>query len=318
MTAPPDEPPNSPRTKRATVVNLRDKRVRDVIGGALRPNDPRRFLVEAMIGAMNADGVVDAREMAVLDKHLAEHDLFAGVAEDKARMLIGLATDAISFAGSAISRVPAIARGLPSRIHRITSYAMACEITAADLDVSHAEMAFLEALRQAVRVGPQEAHEVFAALRDGRLATHLEDRVLRIRSLVPVAVEMFTLRAHALGKVTDDHRFAIRDYFLAMPDLALSSDDVEGELYRSFRKPRAPGFNVLVELQTLAPTLPDIVDRWWMVVYALSAEAPSAVANWRVLPFAGLLQHAFGLADQDMDLAAGDAATFPASLPRPA
>lgn len=318
MVPPSDEPPSSPRLKRATERNLMDKRVRDVIGGALRPNDPRRFLVEAMIGAMNADGVVDAREMAVLDKHLEEHDLFAGVAHDKAKLLIDLATDAISFAGSAISRVPAIARGLPSRIHRITAYAMACEITAADLDVSHAEMAFLEALRQAVRVGPHEAHEVFAALRDGRLATHLEDRVLRVRSLVPVAVEMFTLRAHALGKVTDDHRFALRDYFLAIPDLALSSDDIEGELYQSFRKPRAAGFNVLVELQNLAPTLPDIVDRWWMAVYALAAEPPTAIVNWRVIPFVGLLQHAFGLADQDMDLAAADAHIFPGSLPRPA
>ena len=66
------------------------------------------------------------------------------------------------------------------------------------------------------------------------------------------------------------------------------------------------------------PTLPDVVDRWWMVVYALAAEPTSVVSNWRVIPFVGLLQHAFGLADSDLDLAAADAATFPASIPRPA
>jgi len=296
-----------------------EKRVRDVIGGALRPNDPRRFLIEAMIGAMNADGAVDAREMAVLDRHVADHDLFAGVAPAAARTLIELAGDAIRFAGSAAGRVPAIAKGLPSRIHRIAAYAMACEVVKADLEVTHAELAFLETLRQGLRVGGNEAQEVFNALHEGRLSAHLDDRVLRIRSLVPVAVEIFTLRAHALGKVTDEHRFAVRDYFQSIADLSLPGDEVEGELYRSFRRPRPPGFNVLHALQAVTPTLPDPVDRWWMVVYALAAEPPATVqtSNWRVIPFAGLLQHAFGLGDQDMDLAAADSQIFPANLPRP-
>jgi hypothetical protein len=295
-----------------------EKRTRDVIGGQLRPNDPRRFLVEAMIGAMNADGAVDARELAVLDKHIREHDLFAGVPESASKMLVDLATDAIRFAGTAASRIPAIAKGLPSRIHRITAYAMACEVVKADLDITHSELAFLETLRQAVRVAPHEAQEVFHALHEGKIGPHLDDRVLRIRSLVPVAVEIFTLRAHALGKVTDDHRFQVRDYFLGMPDLTLAPDDIEGQLFQAFRKQRPANFNVLVELQRIAQTMPDIVDRWWMVVYALAAELPASVANWRVIPFAGLLQHAFGLGDSDMDLAAIDAQIFPASLPRPA
>jgi len=303
--------------RRVTERNVTDKRVRDAIGGALRPNDPRRYLVEAMIGAMNADGLVDQREMAVIDKHLAEHDLFGGVAPSAAKTLIDLATDAIKFAGSAVARVPAIAKGLPSRIHRITAYSMACEIIAADADVAQAEMAFLESLRQAVRVGPHEAQEVFNALHANRLASHMDDRVLRIRSLVPAAVELFTLRAHALGKVTDEHRFQLRDFFMAMPDLTRSLDDIEGLLYQSFRKVHPPGFNVFVELQSVTPTLPDVVDRWWMVVYALAAEPTNLVSNWRVIPFAGLLQHAFGIADGDMDLAASDASTFPAGMPRP-
>jgi hypothetical protein len=294
-----------------------EKRTRDVMGGALRPNDPRRFMVEAMIGAMNADGAVDDREMAVLHKHLEQHALFTGVSSTAAKTLVELATDAIRFAGNSVARVPAIAKGLPSRIHRLTAYAMSVEISSADAEVNHGEMAFLEALRQALRIGHAEAQSVFDAIAHQRLPAHLDDVVLRVRSLVPVAVEMFTLRAHALGKIGDDHRFALRDFFLAMPDLVLSNTEIEGLFYQSFKKPRAPGFHVQVELQTLAPTLPDIVDRWWMVVYALAAEPPATVANWRVIPFAGILQHAFGLADHDMDLAAQDATIFPASLPRP-
>jgi hypothetical protein len=104
---------------------------------------------------------------------------------------------------------------------------------------------------------------------------------------------------------------------MGMPDLTLAQDDIEGQFYQSFRKVRPPNFNVLVELQTLAQTMPDIVDRWWMAVYAFAAEPPASISNWRVIPFAGLLQHAFGLSDNDMDLAAVDAQIFPAGLARP-
>jgi uncharacterized membrane protein YebE (DUF533 family) len=310
-----DQPP---RARRQTGSNLMEKRTREVIGGALRPNDPRRFLVEAMIGAMNADGSVDEREMAVLQKHIDEHDLFAGVSPQAAKTLVDLATDAIKFAGNSVARVPAIAKGLPSRIHRLTAYAMSAEIVAADNQITHEEMTFLEALRQQVRVGHAEAQDIFNALHEKRLSAHLDDRVLRIRSLLPVAVEIFTLRAYVQGKVTDDHRFHLRDFFLAIPDLIHVQDDMEGELYKAFKKPRVPGFNVVLELQSVGQTLPDIVDRWWMVVYALAAEPPSKMATWRVLPFASMLQQAFGLSDADMDMAAADAQIFPASLPRPA
>jgi len=71
------------------------------------------------------------------------------------------------------------------------------------------------------------------------------------------------------------------------------------------------------ELARVPATLPDPVDRYWMVVYTLVAEVPSTIANWRVLPFIGVVQAAFQIVDADMELAVVDALTFPASLPRP-
>jgi uncharacterized tellurite resistance protein B-like protein len=294
-----------------------EKRARDMIGGGLRPNDPRRFLVEAMIGAMHADGNVDERELAVLHKQLGEHDLFAGLSDDSARTLVDLAGDAVRFAGSATARVSAIARGLPARMHRLAAYAMACEVCAADAALAPAEAEFLERLRMAVRVGHHESQAVFQAARDGHITQYLDDRMLRIRSLVPVVAEMFTLRAYSRGTVTDEHRFAIRDFFLAIPDLTLRIDDLDGELFRAFRTPRADGFNVYGELCLLQAALPDPVDRYWMAVYALAAEPPSEVTSWRVIPFAALVQQALQIADGDMDLAVTDALAFPANLPRP-
>ena len=297
--------------------SLMEKRARDMIGGGLRPSDPRRFLIEVMIGAMYADGSVDQRELDALNRNLADHDLFAGLNSEAAKTLVGLATDAVKFAGSSTSRIPAMAKGLPARIHRLCGYAMACEICAADETVDAAEQNYLDTLRVALRIAPHEAQQVFVAAQHKRISQYLDDRVLRLRSLVPVIIEMFTLRAWARGTVTDDHRFALRDFFLAVPDLSGRIDDIEGELFKAFRKPRTAGFNVYNELQALVANLPDQVDRYWMVVYAMLAEPPNIVPSWRVVPFIGLCQQAFQIVDDDMEYAAHDALAFPSTIPRP-
>jgi hypothetical protein len=294
-----------------------EKRARDMIGGGLRPSDPRRFLIEVMIGAMYADGSVDQRELDTLNKNLSDHDLFAGLNPEAAKTLIGLATDAVKFAGSSTGRIPAMAKGLPARIHRLCGYAMACEVCAADDNIDPAEQKFLDALRLALRIAPHEAQQIFAAAQAKRIAQYLDDRVLRLRSLVPVVIEMFTLRAWARGTVTDDHRFALRDFFLGVPDLSGRIDDIEGELFKAFRKQRAAGFNVYNELQALVGHLPDPVDRYWLTVYAMLAEPPNLISAWRVIPFIGLCQHAFQIGDNDMELAALDALSFPSTIPRP-
>ena len=71
------------------------------------------------------------------------------------------------------------------------------------------------------------------------------------------------------------------------------------------------------ELARVAQALPDPVDRYWIVVYTLVAESPSAVQSWRVIPFMGVMQAAFQIVDTDMELAVIDALTFPAAMARP-
>ncbi len=293
-----------------------DKRARDVIAGALRPNDPRRFLVEAMIGAMSADGKLDEREQLVMNRHLDEHEMFSGLSAANQKLLLELANDAINFAGGSIARVPALAKGLPARLHRITAMTMACEIVVADADVAASELAYLENLRLALRIAPYEAQEMFAAARERRGLRYLDDRLLRLRGLVPVVVEVFTLRALTLGKIADDHRFELRDFLVAIPDMALRDHEIEGLLYQSFKKTRA-GIGVEAELAQMAASLPDPVDRYWMVVYTMCAEQPTNLVRWRFIPFLALVQRAFQIGDADMELAATDAAGFPAQLPRP-
>lgn len=295
-----------------------ERSVSILLGGGLRPNDPRRFLIEAMVGASTADGMIDERESAVMQRTIALHPMFQGLGATAAKTLIDLSTDAIKFAGSAIARTPAIARGLPARIHRLSAYAMAAEISLADDPLVAGELDFLEALRIALRIAPLEAENVMRAARADQLAPYLDDRYLRVKQLIATACELFALRALARGVANDDHRFGVRDFFAAIPDLATSNDELDAELYRAFRRPRAPNAEVYGELATLARSLPDPVDRYWMVVYTLVAEMPATVASWRVIPFMGVMQAAFQIVDADMQLAVIDALTFPAALPRPA
>jgi uncharacterized tellurite resistance protein B-like protein len=295
-----------------------ERSVSTLLGGGLRPSDPRRFLIEAMVGASTADGRIDDRETAAMERTISEHPVFKGLGARAAKTLIELSTDAIKFAGSAIARTPAIARGLPARIHRLAAYGMAAEVALADDQLVEGERHFLEALRTALRIAPLEAENVMRAARGHQLAAYLDDRYLRVKQMISTACEVFALRALASGIAEDAHRFAVRDFFAAIPDLALSQDELDAELYRAFRRPRAPHAEVAGELATIARSLPDPVDRYWMVVYTLVAELPATVASWRVIPFVGVMQAAFQIVDSDMELAVIDALTFPPAMPRPA
>jgi len=109
----------------------------------------------------------------------------------------------------------------------------------------------------------------------------------------------------------------VRDFFAAIPDLAIAKDELDTELYRAFRRPRAPDAQVFSELSRVAQALPDPVDRYWMMVYTLVAELPATVPSWRVIPFTGVMQAAFQITDTDMELAVIDALSFPPAMSRP-
>jgi uncharacterized tellurite resistance protein B-like protein len=288
-----------------------------LFGGALRPNDPRRFLIEAMVGAMTADGDVSPTEQATIERTVSHHPLFAGLGLPAARTLIDLSMDAIRFAGGSLGRVPSIAKGLPARIHRTAAFGMAAEVAVADQTLEESELSYLEGLRVALRISPLEAESIVAAAQAGDLGPFVDDRYLRIKSMISLVAEVFALRALARGMANDEQRFQVRDFFAAIPDLAMTADQLDTELYRAFRRPRAASAQVFTELELVAQSLPDPVDRYWMLVYALVAEIPAIVPTWRVIPFIGVMQAAFQIVDTDMELAVVDALTFPAAMPRP-
>jgi hypothetical protein len=194
---------------------------------------------------------------------------------------------------------------------------MAAEVAIADTSLHQGEIRFLEALRISLRISPLESGQIIEAARAGQIPPYLEDRYLRIKNLIPIAAEVFALRALARGLANDDQRFRVRDFFFALPDLQLSKDELDSELYRAFRRPRAADAQVFGELARVASGLRDPVDRYWMVVYTLVAEIPATVPSWRVIPFVGVMQASFQITDTDMELAVVDALTFPPAMLRP-
>src|SRR5262245_33792056 len=101
-------------------------------GGALKPRDPRRWIIEAMVAAIQADGVVEQAELDVLERNLQEHELFSSMRRDMVKELIDMANESIKYAGGSSARCEYIARGLPARTHRLMAYATACEIVYAN------------------------------------------------------------------------------------------------------------------------------------------------------------------------------------------
>jgi hypothetical protein len=292
-----------------------DRAVRDLFRGALRSNDPRRFVIEAMVAAMIADGVADALELELITTRITGHPLFEGISPESAKTLTELSADSIRFAGGSLQRAAAIGKGLPARCHRLTAFAMAAEVCASDTQFVDRERQYLEALRMALRIGPLEAEYTYAALATGEFARFLEDRVLRIRSLTPLVCELFALRAAAKHQADDDHRFEVSDFLAAIPDFVPDREALDAELYQAFKG--ALAVDVQDALRHLADSLPDPIDRYWLVVYALVAEPPAELPSWRVIPFIGLLQGTFQIIDADLELAVSDALSFPAVMPRP-
>jgi uncharacterized tellurite resistance protein B-like protein len=290
------------------------RRARDTFTGVLRPNDPRRFLVEAMLGAMGADGKIHEAEVASLQRHLEEHEIFSGLTERHHAVLLEIARDAISFASSPLARIPAIAKGLPSRLHKLTALSMACEVVVADTFVEQSEVRYLKALHIALRIAADEFEEMFLAAREQRSARDLDARVAHLREIVPSIVELFALRSLAVGTLTPAHRAEIATLLAVFPDLELRDRELATLVEKVYARMHF-SMDLEASLGKIADSIASLGDRYWATVYVMCADTKGA-ALWRSSSFLTLVQRAFRLRSADLDLAANDAAGFASILPR--
>lgn len=284
--------------------------LRKMFSGKVHAEDPRRYLVEAMLGAMEADGEVNDEEMEVLQKNLEGHDLFEGLLPEETARLIDMAADAIRGAGGGHKRLEAIAKGLPGRSHRLAAYAMACEMCVSDADLPESEINYLDALQRALALSDDDAHEVFeAARRDSGLMT-LEEKARRMRDMLPRFVECMALMAHADEEVHFEEMIGIRAVLRNIPDMAvLTREELDSAIERALD--RVKGKNTQTELQAIADSIKDASDRYWTTVYMMIIALADGKSDWREVAFLKSVEQTFGLTDTQMDSAMETARMFP-------
>jgi uncharacterized tellurite resistance protein B-like protein len=282
-----------------------------MFSGKVSADDPRRFLVESMLGAMEADGDVTEEEMATFEGSLANHPLFEGLSGEELGRLTEIAADAIRVAGGGKARLPAIAAGLPSRSQRLAAYAMAAEICVSDRELAEAEIDFLDGMQSEFALEESEAKEVFEAARKHSGLLTLEEKSEKVRFLMPAFVKCMALMAAADGEIHHEERMGMRAVLRNIPDMSvLTGAELDEAIEVALD--RIAGKDNKAELGVIAKEITQSSDRYWVTVYVMIIALADGKQDWREEEFLKAMKQTFALTEQQMDVAMKTAAQFPA------
>ena len=285
--------------------------LRKMFSGRVTADDPRRFVVEAMLGAMEADGDVTEEEVATLEGNLGSHPLFEGLSGEELSRMVDSAADAIRTGGGGKARLDTIASGLPSRQQRLAAYSMACEICVADRQLAEAEIDYLDRLQAAFALDDAEAKEVFEAARQHSGLMTLEEKSARVREMLPSFVRCMALMAAADEEVHHEERLGMRAVLGNIPDMAvLTTAELEEAI--DVALDRVSGKDVGAELASIAGSIKTASDRYWTAVYTMIIALADGKTDWREIEFLAKLKATFALSDTQMDAAMTTAKQFPA------
>lgn len=284
--------------------------LRTMFGSGLSADDPRLFLVEAMVGAIDADGEVTDAELDALHAKLDTHELFSQLSKDAKERLVDGAADAIEAAGSARNRVDAIAKGLPSRTERELAYTLACEMTVADNDLAEKEIAYLELLQTALGLPDDAAKELFESVRSRSAVLTIEERMESVKKLIPSFIDSMCLLTLADGTVDDREIDGIQSVLKHLADMrTMSEEALHDEVVASFD--RLEGKDVDLAIRDIAAAIDAPSDRFWTVTYMMIVAISDGVKDWQELGMLARFQKAFGLDAKSMDAAMKIASQFP-------
>jgi uncharacterized tellurite resistance protein B-like protein len=282
-----------------------------MFSGKASAEDPRRFLIEAMLGAMEADGDLQEEEVATFEGNLAGNALFEGLTPEELSRLTDQAADAIREAGGGKNRLTEIAKNLPSRQQRLSAYTLACEICVADKQLAEAEIDFLDAMQAAFALQETEAKDVFEAARRHSGLLTLEEKTEKMTKLMPRFVQCMALMACADGEVHHEERLSMRAVLKKIPDMAVLPP---GELDKAMDAAldAAQGKDAPTELAQIAKVIENVADRYWTSVYVMIIALADGKTDWREVKYLDAMRAAFALTEEQMDAAIATARQFPA------
>lgn len=286
--------------------------LRKMFGGGINDKDPRRFLVEAMLAAMGADGEITAEEIETLDHTLERNELFRDISSDARARLIDMSANAIREAGGGHKRLAAIAAGLRGRMHQQMAYTMACEICVADGEIPESEIRFLDGLQKALSLDDDTAKDLFDGARSASGLQTVEEKANAMRELMPRFVDCMALMAAADGEIHDEELVGVRAVLASIPDMAvLSSDELNDAIVNSFNRVKDKDLGEAIGEAACIITAG--TDRYWTTVYMMIICLADGKADWREVAFLSTTRDAFGLTDELMDHAMQAASLFPAT-----
>jgi uncharacterized tellurite resistance protein B-like protein len=285
--------------------------LRKMFSGRISTDDPRRFVVEAMLGAMEADGDITDEEMATLQGNLANHELFAGLSQDELGRLTDLAADAVREAGGGRARVAEIAKHLPSRNQRLAAYALSCEICVADRELAESEIDYLDRLQSALALDDGEAKEVFEAARQHSGLRTLEEKSSRVREMMPAFVQCMALMAAADEEIHHEERLGMRAVLRNIPDMSVLTGPELDEAI-DVALDRIANKDPHANLAAVSKAISEPADRYWTAVYVMIIALADGKKDWREVKFLDDLRATFKLSENQMDIALETASLFPA------
>jgi uncharacterized membrane protein YebE (DUF533 family) len=284
--------------------------LRTMFGSGLTENDPRRFLVEAMVAAIEADGQVTDAELAKLHEKLEKNEAFSELSADARERLVDQAADAVEAAGGGRNRVEVIAKGLPSRTEKLLAYVLACDLCVADDDLAEKEIAYLEALQGALGIADEEAQGVFEAARKGSAVLTIEERGERLKGLIPRFLDAMALMTLADGKIDDSETERIEMVIEHIADMrALDEAALHDEVVAAFE--RVGSRDAGEVLNEIAAAIVTPSDRFWTTTYMMIISVADKDEDWQELGLLGRAQKVFGLTSPQMDAAMKIALQFP-------
>jgi uncharacterized membrane protein YebE (DUF533 family) len=284
--------------------------LRSMFGSGLTEDDPRRYLVEAMVAAIEADGQVTDGELSALHQKLEKNEAFASLSSDARERLVDQAADAVEAAGGGRGRVEAIAKGLPSRSERLLAYTLACDLCVSDDDLAEKEIAYLEALQGALGIPDDEAQGIFEAARRGSAVLTIEERADKTKVLIPRFLEAMALMTLADGKIDDSETERIEMVIKHIADMrALDEAQLHDEVVAAFD--RVGSRDVGQVLSEIAAAITNPTDRFWTTTYMMIISIADKDEDWQELGLLGRAQKEFGLTSAQMDAAMKIATQFP-------
>ncbi len=284
--------------------------LRSMFGSGLTEDDPRRYLVEAMVAAIEADGQVTDGELSALHQKLEKNEAFASLSSDARERLVDQAADAVEAAGGGRGRVEAIAKGLPSRSEKLLAYTLACDLCVSDDDLAEKEIAYLEALQGALGIPDEEAQGIFEAARRGSAVLTIEERADKTKVLIPRFLEAMALMTLADGKIDDSETERIEMVIKHIADMrALDEAQLHDEVVAAFD--RVGSRDVGQVLAEIAAAITNPTDRFWTTTYMMIISIADKDEDWQELGLLGRAQKEFGLTSPQMDAAMKIATQFP-------